>query len=211
MKQKKQVKKKKNKNESHHKEWHLPVPSPILSDPFAGTDPDADPKDLFWRKVFYDVYNNLKTIFHFGTITEISVNPRLTRSLARCLQAPEEPEGCFKIELSNQATALEDPKMLGDVIAHELIHTIPGCFNHSPNFKFMAEYARLKGYDVQTRFSYERYGLENPNAKKTEDYKYIVECQRCHQQIRRVRMSKLIEHPEQYRCTLCGGTFKRIV
>lgn len=199
-------KQKQTKKESHHQEWLLP-PCDSLLEP----EPKKDPSDSCWMKVFRKVYADLESTLPLGTILKVSINPRLTKTLARCLRSAKDPYGCFRIELSKQVLALDDPRILGDVIAHELIHTIDGCFNHSAKFKSMAKMASRFGYHVQTHFSYAYYNLENPNPKKPKEYKYIIECQTCHQQIRRVRKSKLIERPEHYRCAICGGTFKRIV
>ena len=35
--------------------------------------------------------------------------------------------------------------------------------------------------------------------------RYVVECTQCGAEIPRARRSRLVEHPEDYRCAKCGG------
>lgn len=43
-----------------------------------------------------------------------------------------------------------------------------------------------------------------------EEIKYILECQSCGAQIKRMRMSKAVKSPWRYRCP-CGGKLKRVL
>ncbi len=127
---------------------------------------------------------------------------RCTRSLGRChRRQTADGHMRFTITISRYISTLR-LQAIKDVMMHELIHTIPGCFNHSAQFKLFADMVnrRTNGtYAVKTSYKGSKFQQNTP-------YKYIVECKNCKRKIYRTRKSKLILHPELYRCT-CGGHF----
>ena len=147
----------------------------------------------------------------------ISYNSRLRSTMGRLMQsqmtsyrkAKKKIDSLYYIlEVSPQFMQLGSRQAKRDVIAHEIIHTVTGCFNHSPLFKVIA--AQLNGmrlgYYIQTKFSYSNYdNLERPERKLA---KYAVVCQICGKQITRMKKSRVITHPEKYRCPYCGGKLK---
>lgn len=86
------------------------------------------------------------------------------------------------------------------VLAHEVLHTCPGCADHGPRWKGWA--ARMNacwGYDIQRADTYDRLGLTDDRQPR-----YVVVCRRCGREIPRMKRSPMVAHPERYRCR-CGG------
>ena len=86
------------------------------------------------------------------------------------------------------------------VLAHEVLHTCPGSANHGPRWR---EYAgrmnRAYGYAIARTDSFEALGLVDERQAR-----YVVCCTQCGRELRRMRRSPLVDHPERYRCS-CGG------
>lgn len=91
-----------------------------------------------------------------------------------------------------------------ETLAHEVLHTCPGCRNHGTLWK---EYARQMncayGYHISRTSCGEVLGVAI-----TKPVRHLLVCQRCGQEFPRSRATKLTQHPERYRCK-CGGTLSR--
>lgn len=86
------------------------------------------------------------------------------------------------------------------VLAHEVLHTCPGCANHGLRWKRWAGImSRQFGYDIHRTDSHEALGLEDDRPVR-----WLVVCRKCGKSIPRMKRSALVEHPERYRCR-CGG------
>ncbi|HIT31234.1 MAG TPA: SprT-like domain-containing protein [Candidatus Enterenecus stercoripullorum] len=86
------------------------------------------------------------------------------------------------------------------VLAHEVLHTCPGCANHGPQWRCWAKQMNeAYGYHIQRTDSYQALGLSDPRPVR-----YLVVCQSCGHQIPRMKRSPLVDNPERYRCR-CGG------
>ena len=89
------------------------------------------------------------------------------------------------------------------VLAHEVLHTCPGCANHGPRWRHWAERMnRAYGYRIRRTDSYQALGLPDPRPVR-----YLVVCTRCGRELPRMKRSPLVNHPERYRCR-CGGTLQ---
>lgn len=80
--------------------------------------------------------------------------------------------------------------------------------NHGKKWKQLA-YAvnRATGYPIKRTTSFEEKGI---NEDEFKNVKYIVKCTGCGSERKRTRMSKLVKHPEWYRCGQCGSKLERI-
>ena len=93
-------------------------------------------------------------------------------------------------------------------LAHELIHTCPGCSNHGVCFhQYAAAMNAAYGYHIKTTNSCEEMGVKSPINNK--DVKYILQCRQCGALIKRMRCSAVVADPSKYRCQ-CGGGLIRI-
>ena len=87
-------------------------------------------------------------------------------------------------------------------IAHELIHTCPGCMDHGDRFRYYAsKMNNAYGYNISRTNSAEEMGV--PDRRKT-DAKFIITCRKCGSSFTRTKRSALIDSPSKYRCK-CGG------
>lgn len=144
----------------------------------------------------------------WGKVRNWSVN---TRAKARWGLCTKVGRGVFDIQIA--ASLLDDTiddQAAKDTIAHELLHTVPGCFKHTGKWKQYAELINklMPHYSIKTRTSYADKGVEDLRSAPT--YRYILKCEQCGREVRRQKKSAVIEHPENYRCK-CGGKLKRIM
>lgn len=114
----------------------------------------------------------------------------------------------FKISISykliNEKYTPTDEGLMNTMI-HELLHTTPQGQGHTGMWK---TYAKMV---------YDRYGIDIKRCggvdEKEQDvvkkFTYVVQCKKCGAKIGRYRMSKVIEHPQNF-CCKCGGDLKRI-
>ena len=91
-------------------------------------------------------------------------------------------------------------------MAHELIHTIPGCSNHGPNFKRYAELINrhYPEYNVSTYYTPDSDETENiANIKKP---KYVVTCETCGTKTYFYRKCKTLDIISRCTCKKCKSS-----
>ena len=134
---------------------------------------------------------------------KVVVNTRAKKRFGMCTLK----DGIYTIELSSRL--LTAPEIsCRQTLAHELIHTCPGCGNHGPLFKKFAVIMNQKyGYNIRRTNSNEEMGLSAES--ETASFRYILECRSCGAQIKRMKYSSVVSHPSRYTCK-CGGKLKRI-
>lgn len=136
----------------------------------------------------------------------LCINTRTRKRLGACIRNKTAAgRKSFTIEIS--ASILEcDDEQICTIIAHELLHTCRGCFNHGKKWK---EYARLAesslGYHISRTADSAALGLK---AAPAEEARYTVVCCSCGQRFERRRRCPLVLHTEKYRCGKCGGELK---
>ena len=127
----------------------------------------------------------------------VLINTRARTRFGCCRRLPEG----FRIELS--AFLLDgDESVIRQTLAHEVLHTCPGCSNHGPVWQRWADLMnRTCGYRIRRTDSPEALGLAD-----TRPVRWLVVCSSCGKEIPRMKRSPLVTHPERYRCR-CGGKF----
>ena len=100
-----------------------------------------------------------------------------------------------------------------NTIIHELLHTVQGGYGHKGNWKALAEQVNrsYSQYNIKRTTSYEEKGI--PEVKRTPrhyDVKYEIKCTRCGESIYRKKSTKVILHPERYRCGKCNAKIEVI-
>ena len=89
-------------------------------------------------------------------------------------------------------------------LAHEVLHTCPGCRNHGALWKeYAARMNGAYGYAISRTGTCEALGVAD-----VRPVRYRLVCERCGQEFCRSRRSPLVDHPERYRCR-CGGVLRR--
>ena len=130
----------------------------------------------------------------------VEVNRRAVSRFGCCVRRGRR----YAIQLS--ACLLEaEETACRQTLAHEVLHTCPGCQNHGALWK---EYARRMnaawGYAITRTGTCLELGVHEQRPVR-----HLVECTACGAQFRRARASSLVVHPERYRCK-CGGSLRRV-
>jgi len=144
-----------------------------------------------------------------GKVRNWTVNTR-----AKCQWGQCKKVGIGLSDISISAVLLNDDvddREALNTIAHELIHTIPGCFSHKGKWKLIAEdiCKKLPQYTIKRTAKPEEKGIVI--QKKEPVYRYILRCTECGQEIKRQKLSKAVVNYKKYRCGKCGGKLERIL
>lgn len=137
-----------------------------------------------------------------------TVNTRAQKRWGRCHYRSK--TAC-EIEISNRLLQDEvNDQAAKDTIMHELIHTIRHQ-NGKPASKHTGLWLCI-AEDVNARLP--QYTIKRCTTSEEKDMEpvvnYIVRCEHCGKEYRRIRMCNLIEHPENYRCGMCGFKLVRV-
>lgn len=142
------------------------------------------------RKLLDEVVAEANAIgIHTGKIVEVSVNTRAQKRWGQC----KFNRGCYSINISHRL--LEDnvpDKSAKQVIAHEVMHTVPGCFNHGDLWQqYAGKMNKAYGYNISRTDSAEELGVKvtSTNSK----YKYKVICDKCKHSYYYTRKSKVVQ------------------
>lgn len=144
---------------------------------------------------------------------EWSVNTRAKKRWGRCCYTSK-----TSCAISISCRLLQDDvddQAAKDTIMHELIHTICDK-NGKPASKHTGLWlqvaqdvnSKLSQYTIKRTTSSTEKGIE---PAKVRQVNYIVRCEHCGKEYHRERMSKVIEHPERYRCGNCGFKLIRVL
>lgn len=131
---------------------------------------------------------------------QITINRRAHSRFAACKKI--KATSSYEIEVGEMLLQA-DVKWIKNILAHEILHTCYGCYNHGKRWKaYAAKMNQVYGYEISTTSTYEKLGLNEPERKKTINY--VILCQKCGQKIYRQKKSRLVTHTNEYRCK-CGG------
>jgi len=153
-------------------------------------------------------------------VKDFSVNTRAKSRYGQCKKV----DGKFTININSDLLRDECPVLsLRETIFHELIHTLPKCWNHGEEFLKYAEIVN-KEYLVNVKrcSSYkEKYGAilaeqirkETKKRKENKTIEYKLFCEYCGK-VRASgmykRMPKWYAHNEDFHCGVCGGNLTRL-
>lgn len=165
--------------------------------------------ELKIQKSFRRWYGILKDDgFNLGRVSWIRMSKGF-RTLGECTL---KQGGNFEIAISRASCAAGEDVLSG-TICHELIHTMPGCFDHGP--QFLANARRIKeryGVDVEK-------GTPKTHAAKVRQtafykphrvsYNYRITCCKCGVEAYAKRQGRtlfnIINGSDAYTCKKCGG------
>lgn len=143
----------------------------------------------------------------YGKVRIWSVNCRAKARWGLCKKLPD---GTYEIEIAKALLQDDvDDIAVKNTVIHELLHTCPDCFKHTGRWKQYADKVNrlLPQYNIKRTTSAEEKGVEV--RRKEPEYRYILRCNSCGNEIKRQKKTAVIDHPEHYRCT-CGGKLIRI-
>ena len=129
---------------------------------------------------------------------QISINKRYKKTLATC----SFNKNTYLIEI-NSYILTSNRKSLEEIILHELIHTIKGCFNHGKKFVKYCDIVNKKfNYNILVSFPNNIINYENMII-------YKIQCQHCNKIYLSYNKTKQIKEISEYSCS-CGGNLKNI-
>lgn len=132
-------------------------------------------------------------------LPEIRVNKRPKKRFGCCRRE----NGTFTIEISEFILVCKD-EAICNVIAHEVLHTCRGCYDHGKLWKeYAARMNHAYGYRIKRTSTFGEMGLPEP-GKSSSDIKYIIKCRKCGREYPRRRSTQVIKEIDSYRCS-CGG------
>ena len=130
-------------------------------------------------------------------LPHVKINKRAVGRFGACFA--NRKTGTFQIEISD--VLLEAPAACRQTLAHEVLHTCYGCQNHKKRWHRYADMMNSAyGYEISRTNTAEKLGVQSKRVAK-----YIVACSDCGAEIPRTRKSRVVSHPEEYRCAKCGG------
>ena len=143
----------------------------------------------------------------YGRVGNWTVNTRAKCRLGQCRVVDGD---LFDINISEAVLKDDiDNQIALDVIMHELLHTVKGCFNHGAKWKKYAEYIKWK----LPQYNIRRVATKGDAAliieRKEPVYKFILRCTKCGQEIKRQKETKVVINYKRYRCGKCGGKLER--
>lgn len=102
-----------------------------------------------------------------------------------------------------------DPEKAINTIIHEVGHAATPGHHHDGHWKSVSDrLGKTYGHTVKRCSSEEEKGvsLNRPEPQ----YRYIIECPKCHIQWKRQKMSKIISHATSYTCPTCHVNLIRV-
>lgn len=146
----------------------------------------------------------------YGKIDRFEVNTRAKSRWGRCKKVNRGYIIEINVDLLDERN---DINGLKNTIIHELLHTCEGCMNHGKEWKRLADKVnRHYGYGVTRCSNADEKGVNyrRESVRRAQpDYKYAIRCECCGHIYRRSKLTKTIQHPENYRCK-CGGKLIRV-
>ncbi|WP_312091577.1 SprT-like domain-containing protein [Aminipila sp.] len=155
--------------------------------------------------------NNLNLPVSKKIKNDIIINKRAKSRFGCCKKIRKGLSESYELELSDRLLRCEE-KFIKQTLAHEILHTCPGCGNHGELWKAYADQMnKTYGYHIKRTDTAQQLGIEEDTANKNRLLKenYILICKGCGATIFRRRMSSVVKNPSKYRCK-CGGKLERV-
>lgn len=146
----------------------------------------------------------------YGNIVEFKVNTTAAKRWGQCRAVPGGYSININIALLDERNDVEGLK---NTIIHELLHSCKGGGGHREEWKRLAEKVnRAYGYNIKRCSSADEKGVTEIAipTRKTSSTSYYIKCDKCGKIYTRTKRTKVVQHPEFYRCGICNGTLSRI-
>lgn len=148
----------------------------------------------------------------FGKIRKFEVN---TRAKSRWGQTKyNRASQIFEININASLIDGKHDEGLRNTLYHEILHTVPGCFNHGATWnRYGNLIQRELGYKINRAETAEEKGFASGEYEaqvRKAPVKYTFRCSACGQIVTRQRESNFTRNTGSYRCGRCGGKFIRI-
>lgn len=167
-------------------------------------------KEEILLKIFIEVKENLKSI-NIPVSDDISPDIKLSRAKRKwgsCKMSKRKGDYSFYISISENCFKEPDNiQFISNTMAHELIHTVKGCFNHGAKFQSYAKKAAVLGYIVNTT---SKSSIEKTDEEKFNEAKHVLRCKSCGEIYYRFRFPKDPKYIDKIMCGKCRGKLEKI-
>ena len=147
---------------------------------------------------------------HYGKVVRFEINTRAKKRWGQCKKTAQGYIININVDLLDERN---DINGLKNTIIHELLHTCKGCMNHGSEWKRLADKVnRHYGYGVTRCSNADEKGVNyrRETVRRAQpEYKYAIRCECCGHIYKRSKLTKTIQHPENYRCK-GGGKLIRV-
>lgn len=167
-------------------------------------------KQKILNNIFLTVKNDLVSL-NIPVSNEICPIVRISKAKRRwgsCKMLKK--YNAYKFYISISEKCFSEPNYIDfikNTMAHELIHTVKGCFNHSKEFKYYGYVASKLGYVVTVKSESK---LEKSDEEKFKEAKHILKCTVCGQMYYRYRFPKDKNYINKIVCGKCRGRLVKI-
>ena len=163
-----------------------------------------------FEKLYEEVKNELKNVLPLSK--NVNSSPNYFKSINTLGKCNRKIIGgiikIFTISLNEYLENCTD-QTIKNTIAHELIHTIDGCFDHKNKFKIMAQKIKQLGYEVSRTSKSKEFSefvqkLRQDNETRRKSKIYKVTCNHCGRSVLRQRKINV----NHYICPVCSGSLR---
>lgn len=160
------------------------------------------------NKVMNIIYEDLG-YYDINDMQGFSFNSRFKKVLGRTRRKG----GDYTIQLNTNFIKVASLNKIKEVIAHECIHLVPGCWDHGKKFKEIAIKLRPYGYSI-TRTSTDEEYVKLRKEEKDRKIKYIPHCKNCGKNMKAYvkftdRLKVIVEGNNKssrfFTCPVCGS------
>ena len=158
-----------------------------------------------------EVYNDLEEILGADKMPDwfdyegVTINPRLTRAIARCIQRQCYGSIAYRFDVSPRFLCMKY-EVQRNIIAHEWIHAMCGLTEHHGKqyrwyMNYINEHSDYK-ITLRTDISADIYDAPPPPVREA---KYILRCTNCGKEWYYHRMCAIVQNAERYMHKACGN------
>ena len=156
------------------------------------------------------IRNNIEV--PFDRIGSIKVSGRIKKAGGKCFYKPSKAR-CFEIHIAKHLFNM-NKKIILEVLLHEFIHTISGCFNHDIKFvDIMNKINKAENLNISVVLNGDEMAqtLVANNAINSF-HKYEIICAECGKHLAYVdrKSHSIIKYSFLYSCKACGGKIRII-
>lgn len=115
--------------------------------------------------------------------------------------------GIYRLTVSDCFNEINDEKKaqirFTSMLIYELIHTIPGCWDHKNGFKRIASYVNAKypEYEICRATAMTKYGI----SRERRDFTWMVYCETCSKVYKYRKAPKYRDYIRSCRCGRCNS------
>ena len=166
-------------------------------------------KEEILKSIFENVKYDLEDI---GIPVSENIDPyiRISRAKRRWGSCKKINGGRYKFCISISDICFNEPEYIDfikNTMAHEIIHTAKGCFDHGRLFKTYGKMAEKKGYIVNIS---DKSSVVKSEEELFDEARHVLKCSKCGKLYFRLRFPSKKGYINRIRCGVCGEKLDKI-